>query len=67
MAGKNSEGSCHQAHQGPCEEELRELEKGHVEGHLRAACLQGGCSLQWGKAEQQHTTSLEIEIQKVCT
>lgn len=47
MAGKMSEGSSHQDHQGPCEKRLRELEKGHVEGQLTAACcyLQGGC--QW--------------------
>lgn len=45
MAGKISKGSSHQDHQGPCEKRLRELEKGHVEGHLTAAhCyLQGGC------------------------
>lgn len=69
MAGKISKGSSHQDHQGPCEKRLRELEKGHVEGHLTAAhCyLQGGCqwyqmdrylvvcSLHWYKAEQQQT------------
>lgn len=37
-AGKNSKDSSHQDHQGPCEEQQKELEKGHSEGHLRAAC-----------------------------
>lgn len=41
---KNSKGSSHQADQGLCEERLRELEKGQIQGDLTAAChyLQGG-------------------------